>query len=393
MLPTSHLAQMNRTLIAGFNTEPVLADAFAAFTAAAGRLEGSYQQLQGEVARLREELEERNAALGSSLAEKERMRAGLSRILEALPSGVIVLESNGEIGFVNPEARRMLGDELPALLPRVGRKPNDEQEFCVGPETKKRWIVVRTAEASTRDKNQLVLIVRDVTAQREMDREREEARRLLALAEMSTVLAHEIRNPLGSMELLAGLLTQSGDLGTEQRQWVEHLQAGVRSLSATVNNVLRVHSLGMAALAPLQLVPVLRSAVRFVAPLAEQSGIKVWTDLELGNAEINGNPGELQQIFLNLALNSFRHTSAGGQVKVRARVENKTVVIEFSDTGAGIAPENLPKIFETGFSTKTDSPGLGLAVCHKIVKQHGGTITVHSEPGTGTAFRMEFPIL
>lgn len=393
MLPTSHLAQMNRTLIAGFNAEPVLADAFAAFTAAAGRLEGSYQQLQSEVARLREELEERNAALGSSLAENERMRVGLSRILEALPSGVIVLESNGEVGFVNPEARRMLGDELPALLPRVGRKPNDEQEFCVGPETKKRWIVVRTAEASPRDKHQLVLIVRDVTAQREMDREREEARRLLALAEMSTVLAHEIRNPLGSMELLAGLLTQSGELGPEQRQWVEHLQAGVRSLSATVNNVLRVHTLGVPAMAPLQLVPVLRSAVRFVAPLAEQSEIKVWTDLELGNAEINGNPGELQQIFLNLALNSFRHTAAGGQLKVRARLEDKTAVIEFSDTGAGIAPVNLAKIFETGFSTKTDSPGLGLAVCHKIVQQHGGTISVRSEPGNGATFRMEFPIL
>ena len=384
---------MNRTLIAGFNAEPVLADAFAAFTAAAGRLEGSYQQLQSEVARLREELEERNAALGSSLAENERMRVGLSRILEALPSGVIVLESNGEVGFVNPEARRMLGDELPALLPRVGRKPNDEQEFCVGPETKKRWIVVRTAEASPRDKHQLVLIVRDVTAQREMDREREEARRLLALAEMSTVLAHEIRNPLGSMELLAGLLTQSGELGTEQRQWVEHLQAGVRSLSATVNNVLRVHTLGVPAMAPLQLVPVLRSAVRFVAPLAEQSEIKVWTDLELGNAEINGNPGELQQIFLNLALNSFRHTAAGGQLKVRARVEDKTAVIEFSDTGAGIAPVNLAKIFETGFSTKTDSPRLGLAVCHKIVQQHGGNISAHSEPGAGATFRMEFPIL
>ena len=191
----------------------------------------------------------------------------------------------------------MLGDELPALLPRVGRKPNDEQEFCLGPETKKRWIVVRTAEASPRDKHQLVLIVRDVTAQREMDREREEARRLLALAEMSTVLAHEIRNPLGSMELLAGLLAQSGELGAEQRQWVEHLQAGVRSLSATVNNVLRVHTLGVPAMAPLQLVPVLRSAVRFVAPLAEQSEIKVGTDLELGNAEINGNPGELSKYF------------------------------------------------------------------------------------------------
>jgi signal transduction histidine kinase len=224
-----------------------------------------------------------------------------------------------------------------------------------------------------------------------MEREREEARRLIALAEMSSVLAHEIRNPLGSMELLAGLLMTSGELGLEQRKWVEHLQAGVRSLSATVNNVLRVHTLGVASMAPLQLGAVLRSAVRFIAPLADQSGIKVWSDQELGNAEINGNTGELQQVILNLALNSFRHTPPGGQVKLRARVEEKTAVVEFSDTGSGIPAEDLVRIFETGFSTKSDSPGLGLAVCRKIIQQHGGAITARNE--AGATFRMEFPIL
>ncbi len=392
---------MNQTLTARLSAEPVLADAFAAFTTAAGRLEFSYQQLQGEVSRLREELEERNAALISSLAENEKMRLAQARVFDALPCGVIVLGAKREITFVNPEAQRLVGTEsseaIQTLLARVGSKENDEQEVCVTANGKKRWLVVRTAgvQGSGKGKaaDQMVLIIRDATAQREMETEREEARRLIALAEMSSVLAHEIRNPLGSMELLAALLMQSGNLEIEQRKWVEHLQAGVRSLSATVNNVLRVHALGSAALAPVQLAGVLRDAVRFVAPLAEQSGIKVWIDQELGTTEINGNAGELQQVILNLALNAFRHTPAKGQVKVRARVEGKKAVVEFTDSGTGIPAEQLPHIFEAGFTTKSDSPGLGLAVCHKIIQQHGGTITASSQPGAGASFRMEFPIL
>ena len=227
-----------------------------------------------------------------------------------------------------------------------------------------------------------MLILRDATAQRDMDREREEARRLIALAEMSSVLAHEIRNPLGSLELLAGLLLNSSGLSSEQHKWIEHLQAGTRSLSATVNNVLRVHTIGTSVLVPLQLGPALREALTFVGPLAEQAGIALSLREELGSAEIMGNRAELQQVILNLALNAFRHTPGGGQVELAAVRGEKggscVAVVEFSDTGCGIAPENLPNIFETGFSTAGHSPGLGLAVCRKIVQQHGGTIDVGS---------------
>jgi signal transduction histidine kinase len=113
--------------------------------------------------------------------------------------------------------------------------------------------------------------------------------------------------------------------------------------------------------------------------------------MELCDAEINGNAGELQQVILNLALNAFRHTTEGGQVKIRARVEERTVAIAFSDSGSGIPEEDLEKIFEAGFSTKNDSPGLGLAVCRKIVQQHGGTIAARNQ--NGATIRMEFPIL
>jgi two-component system sensor histidine kinase FlrB len=381
---------MDRAAIAALKTEPALVDAFAAFTAAAGRLEGSYQQLQGEVIRLREELEQRNAALTASLAENQQMRAALSRIFEAMPSGVIVLNASGQVSFKNPEAERLLGNDVAGLLPRINCIANNEQELCLESGDRKRWLVVRTAQLPS-DKTQLVLILRDVTSQREMEQEREEARRLIALAEMSTVLAHEIRNPLGSMELLTGLLMTAGEFGPEQRTWVEHLQAGVRSLSATVNNVLRVHTLGASTLKPLEIAAVLRSAARFIAPLADQASIKVLTDIELGGAKVNGNAAELQQVILNLALNAFRHTPANGQVRVRGRLEQNQAAIEFSDTGSGIPTEQLSKIFETGFTTQSDSPGLGLAVCRKIVQQHGGTIAARSE--NGAIFRMEFPVL
>jgi signal transduction histidine kinase len=407
---------MDRPVQAACANEPVLADAFAAFTAAAGRLEFSYQQLQSEVARLREELEQRNAALASSLAENEAMRVALGKILEALPCGVVVLDSGGEISFVNPETQRLFGGALGTaeLSKRIHDvrariEPNEpaEQEFCITVNRQKRWLVARCARTNEHhagtDKNpelpdgQIVLIIRDVTAQREMEREREEARRLLALAEMSSVLAHEIRNPLASMELFAGLLAQSTSGSTEERSWVEHLQVGIRSLSATVNNVLRVHTAGAAALVPLRLSDLLREGVRFLAPLADQAGVTLSLHEELGVCEIAGNPGELQQIVINLALNAFRHTAAGGELTIiarkQARAAGAVAIIEFADTGCGISADHLPEVFEAGFSCSRQSPGLGLAVCRKIVQQHHGNITVESTLGRGTTFRMEFPTL
>jgi two-component system sensor histidine kinase FlrB len=406
MLPSSHVAPIDGPVTLACAAEPALADAFAAFTAAAERLEFSYQQLQAEVERLREELEERNAALTLSLAENEKMRGTLSRILEAMPCGVIVLKCGDQISFINPETRRVLtprgnaahvAEQIRTILGRINPAKDEEQELCITVGNSKRWLVTRCASVDeSGPEAKTVLIIRDVTEQREMEREREEARRLITLAEMSSVLAHEIRNPLASMELFTGLLADSDNLSREQMSWAEHLQMGVRSLSATVNNVLRLHTSAPAPLLPLGLATALNEGVSFITPLAARTEIKLTFHEEIGDAQVSGNGSELQQVFINVALNAFRHTSPGGELLVIARRQSRAAgqvaIVEFADTGCGISAEDLPQIFEAGFSA-SGRTGLGLAVCQKIIQQHGGNITVESSVGTGSTFRMEFPIL
>ena len=399
-----------------------LADAFSSFIAAAGRLEHSHWQLHDEVTHLRAQLEERNRALASSVAENESMRIALRQILDALPCGVAVLElSTKQIVLLNPEARTLLeisADQTPAWtdLPERVRtvldaqgcpawKQGDEHDFCFDSKAKKRWVTVRYSTMASavpggdpsRSGARAILICRDTTASKEAEQEREASRHLVALAEMATVLAHEIRNPLGSMELLTGLLAADAGMNEDSKQCIQHLQAGVRSLSAVVNNVLRFHSLGTANLQPTKLAEALRSAANFVQPLARQSSITLSLQQTLGETEIAADAGGLQQIILNLVCNALRHTSAGGNITIAAHVESRNddtiAVVEVADTGKGIRAEDVPHIFEPGFSTGKQSPGLGLTVCQRVIEQHRGAITVSSQLGKGTTFHMEFPVL
>ena len=406
-------------------TEPSLADAFSTFSAAAGQLEFSYRELQKETSRLRRELEMQNAAVAETLNENQSMRMALRCILDALPCGVAVLGSESEAVFLNLEARRLLqsgpgadsgspAESTPAhdahFLAHLASQTlpdGEEREVSVSGAQSTQWFAVRSttmhspypvagSSHKTPSQGRVLLTCRDITAQKELQSDREQTSHLLALAKMSAVLAHEIRNPLASMELLAGLLYGCDELKAEQRSWIDGLRAGVRSLSATVNNVLRFHSMGTAALLPVHLAQVVREAVQFVQPLAKQAGITLLFDDQLGEQRIAGNPGELQQVLLNLMLNAFRHTSRGGSVKVRAGkdplVAATRAVVEVSDTGEGIRAEDLPLLFEAGFSATGQTPGLGLAVCKKIVELHRGTISVSSDRGSGSTFRLEFPL-
>jgi PAS domain S-box-containing protein len=389
-----------------------LAEAFKAFMATADRMEASYGQLQAEVVRLRRELEERNAALTVSLAENKNIRAALKRILDALPCGVIVIDANDGIVLVNPEASRLLGTAAdsasllqhfpahiqPLLKAAIAR--DDEHEVTLEAEKSARWLSIRrtalqvgTSKDNASESDQFILILRDVTARKQAEQQRETSRHMLALGEMAAVLAHEIRNPLGSMELWTNVLDKQSTIGEEGKYCVEHLQAGIRSLSATVNNVLQFHGHGSAGLVRLKLKAVLQNGIAFIRPLAEQAAVKLEINLEIDHEEIEGDPNGLQQVILNLAINAFRHTPAGGSLNVSARLRDNLVIVDFADTGEGIAEQNLKNIFNAGFSGSNQRPGLGLTICQRIMEQHCGAIRVQSRACQGTRFSLEFPIL
>src|SRR5215470_2569085 len=313
-----------------------LTRAFLTFTQAAGSLERSYTQLQAEVTRLHGELQKTNSELERSLEENARMRVYLARVLESLPCGVLVLSQDGKTQVINPEARRLL--HVPASGPcsgAAGMSPYlekliaeapansfySEQEWVVPGTSGNRYIGILRANVSEigQGPRDSVWIVRDTTEEKRAAAEREAARKSHALAEIATVLAHEIRNPLGSMELFTELLADATAHLPATRQWVTHLQAGLRALSATVNTELQFHSQPGAQMLPADIDRLVNETLDFLQPLARQRGQKIKIENAVGKISSHADAGRLKQVFLNLALNAFRAMHPGGTLEVRLR--------------------------------------------------------------------------
>jgi len=423
MLPSSHAAPI---IAAG--TEPLygsglLADAFSEFISASSLLEASYRDLQREVRHLGIELAERNAALTRSLAENDRMRAALQQIIDSMPCGVLVLDTAGTIVMINPEGRSLLAlgsahvADLQTLSAvsridfeslQAGSEAESEdrldRELCISSASGKRWLAIGNRKLSCVSASQELVsgrtilksiwILRDITAGKLAEQEREAARSSMALAEVSTTLAHEIRNPLASMELFAGLIAEDpGNRG----QWVSHLRAGIRLLSGTVNNVLSLHGGANPHLAPVDLNACVQSGVEFVRPIAEQAGVVLVFAEDGGQLTIQGNENLLRQVVLNLICNAIRHTPAGGKIETSTRRVSRhgaiRALVEVADTGCGIPDYLIERIFEAGFSANGDTPGLGLAVCRRIMTSHGGEIRASSHVDRGSTFQLEFAAL
>jgi two-component system sensor histidine kinase FlrB len=384
-----------------------LGQAFASFTQAAGTLERCYGQLQRQVALLRRELEQRNHQLAQSLAANQKMRRELDRILAGLPCGVLVVDASGKVALVNSEAKRLshscgVAEELSwqefpaawrAVLEFCARTGREWQYAAIsGPESRLHWIGISHATLDEADAAKSIFILRDLTEEKELEKERESLRRRQALADISAVLAHEIRNPLGSMELFAALL-KDAECAEERSRWVDHLQSGIRSLGATVNNVLQLYSSKTSEAVAVDTSELLPWAKEFLAPLARQANILLEVSKGAANMQVAGNRHQLQQVLLNLCLNALRAMPQGGWLKLDLQQRAEWAEISVADTGAGIPEENLDKIFEAGFSGRPGSPGLGLAVCKKIVEQHRGTICAHNRSQGGAVFRLSLPRL
>jgi two-component system sensor histidine kinase FlrB len=397
----------------------MLADAFSEFISASSLLEASYRDLQQEVAHLGLELAERNAALSRSLAENGRMRAALQQMIDSMPCGVLVLDTAETIVMINPEGRRLLDlgsthvrslRELSAISQvnfeslMAGLEDRLDNELCITSATGKRWLAIGNRKLSCTSANQAqgnerpalqsIWILRDITANKQAEQEREAARSAMALAEASTILAHEIRNPLASMELFAGLIAEDPE---QTGQWVSNLRAGIRLLSGTVNNVLSMHCGSITHLGPTDLTACMQSGVEFVQPVAEQAGVSLSFLGAEGMLTIQGNENGLRQIILNLVCNAIRHTPAGGEITVSTEGVSQSgkmsAVVEITDTGSGIPAPMMEHLFEAGFSADGNTPGLGLAVCKRLMTQHGGEIRVFSRMNLGSTFRLEFPTL
>jgi two-component system sensor histidine kinase FlrB len=381
-------------------TEATLSEAFSSFIGAADVLERSYRDLQEELARLRLELQESNCDLERSLLENERMSRWLSGIVESLPCGVVVLDETGQPRLQNQDAVKLLAGgnarTFRIFSEAARQKTGRECEYELPGENGERAFSIKraTLASSESSRKESVLIIREITEQRRIEKEREANRRMQTLAEVSAILAHEIRNPLASMELFASLLGDSLEPRTEEADWVQQIRSGLRLLSATVNNVLQFHSEAPVQLFPLQLCDLLKTTISLLGPIARQQQIEIGFEPQISNGVIDGDTHKLQQVFFNLAVNAFRAMKPGQKLTIAVcQHESSRVQVEFRDQGCGISARDLDRIFQPGFSGSSKGPGLGLAVCKRIVEQHGGRISVLSAANVGSTFTLEFPVI
>ena len=415
--------------------ERILLEAFRSFAETAGSLERCYAGLRSEVARLHVELAKSHAGLAQSLEENRAMRHRLDRILRDLPCGVMVVRANNEVTLINPEARRLLAvasdgknsiaetagdltlvslpDEVRELLEDARSGDTEQERRFLENADGEFWLAARHARLvnslqdcgreqeagghSLAGQNEpaSIFILRDVSESKKILREREKNRREQTLAEMSAILAHEVRNPLGSLELFAGLLAKA-TLPEEAHRWVEQVQTGLRTLSATVNNVLHFHSLPAPQRVPADLGCLLDWTASFLIPLAREARVELCLRNRLHGVLFSADSHRLEQVLLNLLLNALRAMPGGGWVEISGspscRENARLATISVCDTGPGLSSQTVARIFEPGFSTRPGSPGLGLAVCQKIVEQHGGTLTARNREGAGACFVMTFPL-
>jgi signal transduction histidine kinase len=219
--------------------------------------------------------------------------------------------------------------------------------------------------------------------------------RIAAAGEMAIRMAHELRNPLGSIELFAGLLRNHLAGNPEKKSWADHISAAVASMDYVLTNLLLFTGKPKAEFRFHDLNRLLEEARNFTLPLLIQNGIEVAMKLEKNPEPVRCDDALLKQVFLNLILNAADAMPNGGRLELsteRKEADNRSSCrITISDSGEGIPESVRGRIFDPFFTTKQKGTGLGLSIVHNAVEAHGGTIDFVSEPGKGTRFTITFP--
>lgn len=369
-----------------------LQDAFNQFNDLSQHLTSSYQLLEHRVTELTDELNSVSQKRVTELAEKEQLAARLESLLAVLPGGVIVLDERGLITQTNPAAQQLLGDSLEGKLWREVIEhcfaPQQDDGHEVSTKNGRRYSI---ATSSLEEGGQLILLT-DQTQTRRLQAELSRHERLSAMGRMVSALAHQIRTPLSTAMLYAGHLAQGGLAENKVEQFSTKLLSRLNHLEQQVQDML-LFAKGELPLNDRISIQDLCSGVQeaMEVPLqttASQCEFQI-CDTEL---MLRCNREALIGALLNLANNAIQAVPRGAQLRVKVEVNECQLYISVCDNGPGIAPEQLTKVQEVFYTTKSHGTGLGLAVVQSVARAHGGEFSLDSSPGNGVCAVVCLPL-
>lgn len=341
----------------------------------------------------------------------ENMELYTDNLIHSMPAGLISIDTQRRIVSANRNAQdifgrteaEMLGQRLQQLvgdkecpiapLLKAGEEFVDQPMECLQKGGEEIPLKVSASRLQDRDGRfrGMVLILRDQREIRAMEQALERSRRHAALGLMAAGIAHEIRNPLGTLRGFAQYFSRSKSGDDKAHEYAELMIGEVDRLNRTVSALLQFSRPREAEIVPADFDELLQRTIVFLQPDADNQQVQL--KLAMANPELSWpvDGDLLQQVLLNLLQNSLAATSAGGEIEVGAEQHGESLHLWVADTGCGLTTDDQAKMFDPFFTTRKEGTGLGLAMVQQIVEQHNGRVTVETQPGQGTRITLILP--
>lgn len=380
----------------------LLRTAFRSFDQAAKTLQVSYDALTDRVNQMDLELARSNDALRQQLAENEAMRAHLDGILESLSTGVLVVNEADMISRSNRTAALLLHETRETLRGRSATEVLASAGLCISERPQRiEQVMVSITQTALRAESQGVsgrlILIQDVTRLYQLEEQLQRKDRLAAMGELIGRIAHEIRNPLGSVELFASLLRRDLNEHLPAKGYAEQISQAVQSMDRLLANLLTYTKPARVDRGWHPAEPLIRDALVLAAHAINKVPVDIRVQCDPSIASIWCHEGQLKQVLLNLIVNAAQAMPTGGILTISLDTVSPdalgvpAVRLTISDTGGGIDPVHRSRIFDPFFTTKEEGTGLGLAIVYSIIEAHQGRIDVESVQGKGTSCVLVLP--
>ena len=347
----------------------------------------------------------------------------LETVFNSIQEGIIVTDFNGRITYLNDaacelfglEAEDSLGKRLDERVRGLDWESLSKSEVAVSRDMEifypaNRFInfyivPLSIARKSDNDDDALsgeqvghAIILRDITETRRSEQQTIESERLNALTLLAAGVAHEIGNPLNSLNIHLQLIQREarkidGAKRAELQESVEVARAEVNRLDSIITQFLRAIRPTRPQLKPESINSIVEESVRFFTPEIKDRDIVVEQELRSDLPLLELDRDQMKQAFYNVIKNSFEAMKSRGVLRIRTDMDASHVIVRFNDSGGGMSAENLSRVFEPYFTTKASGTGLGLLIVRRIVREHGGELGIESSEGKGLTLTIRLPYI
>lgn len=340
----------------------------------------------------------------------------LETIFHSIQEGIVVLDGRSRIVYANRATEKLLGLNIDqAQGQAIGRYLREVEWDLVLDLDEKEWsrLMSREIEISypehrfldfyvvplslvNRSEKGAVVILRDVTRERENQASTVESEKLQALTLLAAGVAHEIGNPLNSLNIHLQLMQRElrNVPEAERENMTELVDVAIQEvtrLDQIIHQFLRAVRPTQPQLESCDIHVLIQETVKILNQEIKNRGILIETDFEDNTSELSVDRGQIKQALFNVIKNAMEAMSEGGLLKIQTYSEGRFVAVAIQDNGSGIMPDKLGSIFEAYQTTKAEGNGLGLMIVQRIIREHGGQIEVDSRPGEGTTFILYLP--